>query len=137
MRTFEDACYRVARKTVLAADMLFGTPKTLFDVDGMVKAIVYGRVKITPTSLGGMTLEVGIAGNTAAIIPLTALGHLVLNLAWVDASQANPHAEPSPLLIENGANIILTTGTASAVLGEVEIICLWKPASADGKVAAA
>jgi len=103
----------------------------------MVKAIVYGRVKITPTSLGGMTLEVGIAGNTAAIIPLTALGHLVLNLAWVDASQANPHAEPSPLLIENGANIILTTGTASAVLGEVEIICLWKPASADGKVAAA
>jgi hypothetical protein len=134
---FHDAAYRKATKTVLAADMKIAAAKTLFTVTGAVEAIVFGRVKTTPTSLGALTLEVGIVGNTAAIIAQTALGHLVLNLPWVDASQANPHALPAALFIEAGADIILTTGTADAVLGEIELICLWKPISSNGKVAAA
>jgi hypothetical protein len=118
--------------------MLIATAKTLFNVDGDVEVIVFGKVKTAVESSGGLTAEVGIAGNTAAIIAQTGKAHLAADKPWVDASQANPHALPAAVMIASGANIILTTGTADAdVGGEIEMTCLWKPISSDGKVAAA
>jgi hypothetical protein len=129
--------YLIAKKAVVAADLLSATPKTLFSVTGVVEAFVVGVIGASVTSLGELTAEVGIAGNTAALLPQIGKAALLSDRIWQSATPANPAAIPAAKMIAAGADIILTTGTANAVLGSIEFYCFWKPVSTDGNVSAA
>jgi hypothetical protein len=135
---YHDAAYRKATKTVAKAAMLIAAPTTLFTVTGVVEVIILGIIKTAVDSSGGLTLEVGIAGNTAALIAQAGKAALLVNTVWVDATPGNPQALPASQVLANGADIIQTTGTANADLtGEIDYICLWKPLSAGANLVAA
>ena len=132
--------YQMAKKTVLATDMLSATPKKIFDVVGEVEVIVFGHIKDTVVADGGaLTAEVGISGNTASLIAQTAEAVLIQGNMWATNTPANPLAMPASKLLSDGADIYFTTGTvdANAADGEIEMFCLWRALSADGKVKAA
>lgn len=115
-------------------------PFTLFNVTGDVLVRIYG---VCTTDLAGATatLEVGVTGNTAALIAQTTATDIDQNDLWNDgtptvgtdtlANITGPH------LIVNGLNIIETVGTADITAGNVYYICLWRPLSHDGSVVAA
>lgn len=129
--------YNIARKTVTDAEMLIAAPTTLFTVTGLVEMIIFGRIKEAVTSGGACTLEVGIAGGTATLIAQAAKAALLANLIWKDATPVNPAALPASKLVENGADVIQTTGTTDANGGEIEYYCLWRPLAPGSKVVAA
>lgn len=134
---YHDAAYRIARKTVDKTKMLSAGPATLFEVDGTVEVVIFGVISEAVDSAGALTLEVGIAGNTAALIAQTGKAALLINTVWKDATPANPEAMPAAQLVTNGADIIQTTGAADANAGIIEYVCLWKPVSAGAKLVAA
>lgn len=114
---------------------------TLFTVTGDVMVHVFGICQVTLTSGGAPTIEVGIAGNTAAIIAQTAGLDLDQYETWQDAApEANPGnvvtAMGAFFAVANGANIILTVGAAALTAGDVDFHCFWMPLSLDGNVVA-
>lgn len=114
-------------------------PYTLFTVTGDVLVRIFG---VCTTDLAGATatLEVGLTGNTAALIAQTTATDIDVNDIWNDtaptvgtdtlANITGPH------VIVNGLDIIETVGTADITSGNVYYICLWRPlvqvTSADG-----
>jgi len=95
----------------------------------------------TLTSGGVATIEVGIAGNTAILIPQTTATDLDQYETWQDATpEANPGAvtlELRTFQITNGADIIFTIGTADLTAGSIDFLARWFPVSTDGLVMAA
>ena len=115
-------------------------PYKLFIVTGEVKVIVYG---VCTTSLAGAsaTLEVGITGNTALILPQITATTIIANDVWVDNSVAEvggfvATALPVATHITNGNDIIETVATADVTSGRMYYVCLWIPISKDGNVKA-
>ncbi|MHC4269157.1 MAG: hypothetical protein ACYSWS_03445 [Planctomycetota bacterium] len=107
---------------------------TLFTVTDNVIVTVFG---ICDTSLTGAgTFEVGVAGNTAGIIAQIADAEdLDDGDIYVDATPGvGVEALPSPFIINDGADIILTIGTADITAGVVDFYCLWRPLNNSGKV---
>lgn len=107
---------------------------TLFTVTGNVLVTVFG---ICDTNLAGAgTFEVGVAGNTAGIIAQIANAtDLDDGDIYVDATPGvGAEALPSPFIINDGADIILTIGTADITAGVVDFYCLWRPLSDGGAV---
>lgn len=116
-------------------------PFTLFNVTGDVLARVWGVCTTLLSSAGGGTLEVGVTGNTAALIAQTTATDIDANEIWNDASPvlgvetlANI---AGPFVVANGLDIIETVGTADITSGNIYYICLWRPLSPDGNVASA
>lgn len=114
---------------------------TIFTVTGDVYVQVFGLCQITLTSGGVPTIELGIAGNTAALVAQTPGLDLDQYMTWQDAT---PEVNPGPVdltarsfVIANGADIILTIGTAALTAGDVDFICRWWPISTNGNVVAA
>jgi len=115
---------------------------TLFAVTGDVLVQVFGLCQVTLTSDGAPTIEVGISGNTAAIVAQTAALDLDQYETWQDAApEANPGnvatAMAAWFVVANGADIILTIGVAAATAGDVDFHCFWRPLSTNGSVVAA
>ena len=112
----------------------------LFIVRGEVKVIVYGVC--TTTLVGAGTLEVGLAGNTALILPQVAdATTIAANDVYVDASVAEVRgfvasSLPVATYITNGNNIVETSGTADITAGNIYYVCLWLPISPNGRVKA-
>lgn len=110
----------------------------LFYVHGEVKVIVYGVC--TTTLVGAGTLEVGLAGNTALILPQVAdATTIAAGDVYVDASVAEvggfvATVLPAATYITNGSNIVETSGTADITAGNIYYVCLWIPISDDGDV---
>lgn len=107
---------------------------TLFTVTGNVLVQVFG---ICDTNLAGAgTFEVGVAGNTAGIIAQIADAEdLDDGDIYVDATPGvGAEALPGAFIINDGADIILTIGTADITAGVVDFYCLWRPLSSDGNV---
>lgn len=112
---------------------------TLFTVTGDVVVRIFAVCKAACTSAGAITVEVGVSGNTAALIAqLADAKTLIANEVWVDATPTTT-LEPVPagvsagFIISNGQDIILTpSGTFTA--GTIDFYCSWKPLSVDGKV---
>ena len=111
---------------------------TIFTVTGDVVVQVFGLCQILMDSGGAATIELGIAGNTAALIAQTTATDLDAYETWQDATpEANPGAvslDSRGFAIANGADIILTVGNADLTAGDVDFICRWWPISTNGNV---
>lgn len=114
---------------------------TIFTVTGDVMVQVFGLCQVLLDSGGAATIEVGIAGNTAALIAQTTATDLDAYETWQDATpEANPGAvslDARGFAIANGADVILTIGTADLTAGDVDFVCRWWPISTNGNVVAA
>ena len=114
---------------------------TVFTVTGDVVVQIFGLCQILMDSGGAATIELGIAGNTAALIAQTTATDLDAYETWQDATpEANPGAvslDSRGFAIANGADIILTVGAADLTAGDVDFICRWWPISTNGNVVAA
>ena len=111
---------------------------TIFTVTGDVCVQVFGLCQVLLDSGGAATIELGIAGNTAALIAQTTATDLDAYETWQDATpEANPGAvslDSRGFVVANGADIILTIGAADLTAGDVDFICRWWPISTNGNV---
>jgi len=113
---------------------------TQFTVTGTVLVEVFGVCQ-TDLAGAGATVELGIAGNTAALIAQTTGTDVDQYYTWQDATpEANPGAvdlTSRSFVITNGADIIMTLGTADLTAGVIDFFCLWSPLSIGASVVAA
>lgn len=114
---------------------------TIFTVTGDVYMQAFGLCQVLMNSAGAATIELGIAGNTAALIAQTTATDLDQYETWQDAvPEANPGAVPLDargFVIANGADVILTVATADLTAGDVDFVGRWWPISSNGNVVAA
>jgi len=113
-------------------------PYSVFTVTGDVEAKVVGIVNTT--LVGAATLEVGVAGNTAQFIAQIAdATGLVDGDVWTDGgAEAGADVWPEEAQIVNdGANIIETVGTANVTAGQIDYYCLWRPLEAGALIVSA
>ncbi len=114
---------------------------TIYTVTGDVYVQIFGLCQVALTSGGAATIELGISGNTAALIAQTTATDLDQYETWQDAGpEANPGAVPIDargFVIANGADVILTIGTADLTAGDIDFCCRWFPISTNGSVVAA
>lgn len=132
---------KVARHTVVftaTGDGAVGAID-LFTVTGLVKARVVARCTIVTAIQAGATIEVGVAGDTAAIIAQAAGDAPDADEIWHDATPDADHELDSVSVswLLNGTDIIQTIGTNTIDSGAIEYICEWEPLSANGEVIAA
>ena len=116
-----------------------GDPFNIFTVSGTVLMKVIGIVETT--LVGAATIEVGITGDTAAILAQVAnASTMAIGEIWHDAT-VDKKIELTSVMVENivaGSNdIIGNIGAANITAGAIRFICLWKPLSKDGHVEAA
>ena len=107
--------------------------EALFTVTGEVEVIIQGYIDVAVTGVN-LTLEVGVAGATAGLIALTAVGALLIDLLWVDAAPAVLVTKPAWKSIANGADIVHTIRTGAATAGQITYYCWWRPLSSDGLI---
>lgn len=109
---------------------------TLFTVTGNCLVQVFG---ICDTDLTGSgTVEVGVTGNTAALIAQTTGTAIDDGEIWVDATPAvGVEALPSTFILNDGNDIILTVATNTIDAGVIDFYCLWRPLSSDGNITVA
>ena len=111
---------------------------SLFTVTGDVLVRVFG---VVTESLAGATatIEVGVAGNTAAIIAQVLGTNLAANDVLVSGSSPVSVASiaTAPLIVGGGADIIATVATADITDGTITFYCTWRPLSSTGNVVAA
>lgn len=114
-----------------------GNPATLFTVTGEVLVQIFATVQTALVSAGGGTIEVGIAGNTAALIAQSAAADLLINTVWIDTTPGTVQALPSAQVLTNGTDIIQTIATANVTAGVMTYYALWVPLSSTGNLVAA
>ncbi len=113
-------------------------PTTLFKVTGTVLVRIFG---VCSVDLAGATatIEVGVAGNTAALLAQTTGTDIDVGDIWADTTPtlgAMVLADVlGPYIVTK--DIIETIGTADLTGGNIQYICLWRPLSPDGNVEAA
>lgn len=116
-----------------------GDPFSIFTVTGTVKMRIVGIVETT--LVGAATLEVGVAGATAALIAQVAdasglaageIYHDNTPDAFLELTSVMPEK-----IVAGGKDVIGTVGTANITAGVIRFLCFWYPLSADGKVEAA
>lgn len=114
---------------------------TIYTVTGDVYVQMFGLCQVLMDSGGAATIELGIAGNTAALIAQTTATDLDQFETWQDAGpEANPGAVPLDargFVIANGADVILTVATADLTAGDIDFVGRWWPISTNGNVVAA
>jgi len=112
-----------------------GNPATLFTVTGDVLVYIMGLCKVS--LVGGATLEAGLSGNNAVLLPQLAdvSTDLLIGMTWLSASAEIGEGE-APVFhpIAAGNDIIQVVGTANITAGEVDYYCFWRPLSSDGLV---
>ena len=115
-------------------------PFTLFTVTGTVLVRIFGVCTVDVAGAG--TIEVGVTGNTAALIAQ------VVDATVIDQNDIYNDATPvagvetlanitGPFVVANGLDIIETVGTADLTAGNIYYVLLWRPLSDDGFVQAA
>lgn len=109
---------------------------TLFTVTGDVVVRIFAKCTADLTGAGA-TLEVGISGNTAALIAQTTGTGIDSGEIWQDASPATVESLAGQFTLVGGTDIIQTIGTNPVDAGTLTFYCLWTPLSSDGSVTAA
>ena len=109
---------------------------TLFTVTGNCLVTVFGVVDTTLTSAGAPTIEVGVTGNTAALIAQSLAASLADSEVWVDGTltRVGVGAVPAMQVLNDGNDIILTVATATVTAGAIDFYCLYRPLSSDAAV---
>lgn len=104
---------------------------TVFTVTGNVLATVFGVCDTTLDSGGAPTIEMGVTGNTAVLIPQSVAKSLADGEVWVDSTmtRVGAGAIPAMQVINDGNDIILTIASATITAGVVDFYCLWRPLS--------
>ena len=113
-----------------------GNPATLFTVSGTVLATVFAVCSVDLVGASA-TVEVGISGNTAALIAQTTATDIDANEVWIDNAPATVEALPDPRILTNGTDIIQTVGTANVTAGVITYYCLYRPLTNTSSVVAA
>jgi len=114
---------------------------TVFTVTGDV--LIHALFGICQTSVTGAgTIELGIVGNTAALIAQTTAADLIENEIWFDGSPTTTLEKIDftalSLVITNGTDIsFLIGGGADVTAGVINFHCIWSPLSTDGNIVAA
>lgn len=108
---------------------------TLFTVTGVVAVRIFGVVSGTDVT-GSGTIEVGISGNTAALLAQTTGTALDVGEIWIDNAPATVELLPG-FSILSATNIIQTIATDTLNAGTVTYYCLWVPISDTGNVVSA
>lgn len=122
-----------------------GATTTLFTVTGAVFARVWGHVTTAITSTGDTgTITVGIAGNTAKLVPSytagsgTIVAHDILGNAGTTAVPGDDiEGAGTWVYIGGGEDIIATVATNNLTAGVVDWYCEWYPISESGRVVSA
>ena len=149
-RDIEAASYAtdVGQWRHVAGNWTFGTDGggqttyTIYTVTGNVLMCVAGLCQTLLDSAGAPTIELGITGNTAALIAQTTAKDLDADETWQDAvPEANPgiidlFGGSRQFVVANGADVILTVATADLTAGVVDFHAFWMPLSSNGNVAA-
>jgi len=109
---------------------------TLFTVTGDVSIGIFANCS---EDLAGAnaTIEVGISGNTAALIAQTTATTIDNGEIWLDTSPATVENYPTEKLLIAGTDIIETIATNDITDGTLTFYCVWFPFSADANVVAA
>ena len=126
-------------KTITFDGVTFGAigSDTLFTVTGRVLVTHLSAFCSTSLTIAANgELELGVAGNTAALIAQIAdAGDLVATEFWNDAS-------PTDVLVADAitdklvaSDILLKTTTGAISAGVIEFAMYWLPLSVDGNVA--
>ena len=124
--------------TFAAATTGAASAHTVFTVTGNCLVQVFGICDSDLTSGGAATIELGVSGNTAALIAQTTATGLDDGELWVDASPAvGVEALPGTFILNDGADIILTIGTTTVTGGVIDFYCIWRPLSADALISVA
>ena len=110
---------------------------TLFTVTGDVLIRIFATCSVNLDSDGVATIEVGIAGNTAALLAQTTATGIDAGEVWIDNAPATIEALPATQIVTNGTDIIATIGTAAIKAGALTFYCLWRPLSSGASVVAA
>ena len=115
-----------------------GNPATLFTVAGDVLVYIMGLCKVS--LVGGATIEAGLSGNNAILLPQVAdvSTDLLINMTWLDSTPEIGAGE-APVFhpIASGNDVIQVVGTANITVGEIDYYCFWRPLSSDGLIVAA
>ena len=109
---------------------------TLFTVTGNCLVTVFG---VCDTDLtGAATVEVGVAGNTAALVAQIANATTLDDGdVYVGAStEVGVAAIPSTFILNDGTDIIMTIGSTAVTGGSLDFYCLYRPLSAGAKITA-
>ena len=110
---------------------------TIFTVTGDILVTVFGLCQVAVTGAG--TIEVGISGNTAAIIAQSTAADLIQYEIWEDATPtvANPglidlFGVSRQFVLAIGADLIFTIAGANVTAGDIDFHAFWMPLSNDG-----
>lgn len=117
----------------------------VFKVTGDVLMRIYGVCKLTLVGAG--TIELGVAGNTAALIAQIANATtLATTEIWTDSTPTTPNVDLlsdvlGPYIVTDagasgGVTIDEKVGTADITAGGLYYVCLWRPLTPDGNVEA-
>ena len=111
---------------------------TLFTVTDNCLVSVFGVCDTTLTSGGANTIEVGVTGNTAALIAQSVGASLADGEIWVDATMTRIGVGlvPAMQVLNDGNDIILTVGTATLTAGKIDFYCLWRPLNSSSNITA-
>jgi hypothetical protein len=125
-----------------AADTGAQAAYTVFTVTGNVLFHYFmGVCETGVTSGGAATIEVGVSGNTAALIAQATGTDLIANELWHDATPTTTLEQVDPtgraFAVSNGQDVILTIATADLTAGKINFYCTWSPLSAGSSVIAA
>lgn len=112
----------------------------LFTVTGnmVVRLVAYCTEDLV--SAGGGTIEVGVASNTAGIIAQTTATNLDNNEIWYNATPVagvTNITNIAQFVVVNGADIILTIGTATITDGTIQFALYFQPLDATSAAVAA
>jgi len=124
-----------------AADTGSQAAYTVFTVTGNV--LIHAFLGVCETACEGATatIEVGVSGNTAALIAQSTATELIANELWHDASPTTTLEQLDltgrSFAVSNGQDVIMTIGTADLTAGKINFYCLWLPLSASASVVAA
>ena len=115
----------------------------IFDVTGdvLVQVIGVGKTAVTDAA-GASRLQVGVTGDTDALLAQIEGPHLTIGDIWHDATPTTK-AEKFDLygahsaVITGGQDIVMEISGADITAGVIHFYCFYKPLSADGHVAPA
>jgi hypothetical protein len=152
MTAIQSAFLRDANRVPIAIDGLVETKSVtyaalttgatgatkLFDVTGTVLVTLFAVCSADLTSDGAATVEAGITGNTASLIPLTTATTIDSGEIWNSATPASVVSfGTNTKRILSGTDIYQTIATEAVSGGTLAYYCVWTPVSSDGLVTAA
>jgi len=114
---------------------------TIFTITGDVLLRVFGVCKVALTSGGAATIELGVSGNTAALIAQATATALILDEIWHDATPTTTlevvDIDAKNVIVSAGQDALFKITTADLTAGDIDFYALWRPLSTDGNVVAA